>query len=204
MLKTIQRTTSRMRLAVTTTAVVVCGVLPAPAQAQPTVADAAPSATLQFKPGLWAVATNGTFNGGRLPTILDPQATMPQAQRQAMAGVMRQAGLPTGWSPYLECSRGKVALDLAAIKGIEGCQATATHTSATSASFNLVCRGQISGTGSGTVTILNENSAQGRWILDGGVMSLPVNMSQSMQARWLGKDCSQLPLGIDPAWVKRR
>ncbi|MES2886417.1 MAG: DUF3617 family protein [Pseudomonadota bacterium] len=204
MLKTIKRTSSRILLAAKATTLTLLGAWATTLPAQPTTTDTAPSATLQFKPGLWAIATNGTFNGGRLPTILDPQATMPPSQRQAMAGVMRQAGLPAGWSPYLECSRGKVALDLAAIKGIEGCQATATHSSATSASFDLVCRGQISGKGQGTVTILSDTSAEGRWMLDGGVMSLPVRMSQSMQARWLGKDCSQLPPGIDPAWVKRR
>jgi hypothetical protein len=201
---TTKRKTSRW-LAMTATVLTVWGVWPAGAQQGPsTPPHAAPSTTLQFKPGLWAIATNGTFNGGRLPTILDPQATMPPAQRQAMAEVMRQAGLPAGWSPYLECSRGKVALDLAAIKGIEGCQASATHASARSASFDLACRGQISGKGSGTVTLLSDTRAEGRWTMDGVVLGLPVRMSQSMQARWLGDDCGQMPPGIDPAWVKRR
>lgn len=180
-----------------------CVLSPAAAQSAPQPSPA-PSAMLQFKPGLWAIATRGTFNGGPLPAILDPQTSLPPAQRQALAVVLRQAGLPSGWSPSLECSRGKVALDLAVIKGIEGCHATATHSNATSASFDLVCRGQISAKGQGSVAIVSDTSAEGRWTLDGGVMSLPVRMSQSMQARWLGKDCSQPPPGIDPAWVKRR
>ncbi len=158
---------------------------------------------LAFRPGLWAGASNTTLNGQRLPTVLDIQGAMQPAERQAIVDAMAQAGLPAGWAPRLECAP-TGSLNLAAIKGAEGCSANVTSQNASGASFDVVCRGRMNGKGHGTVKVIDDRNATGHWTMDGVAMGLPVRMEQSIQAKWIGDSCTDMPPGIDRAWLNRR
>ena len=159
-----------------------------------TLITAAIAATLDVKPGLWEVTSQGEATG--MPPI-PPQALAqmsPQQREQVMAamqGAMAHANQPNvsrscitrkmlerGWDPNQD-HRGNC---------------TQTQTSSTSRTLDarMVCTGEQQATGNLHIEALDSQTISGTFnmVMSGGSNTMTVK--RTLQGKWLGSDCGDV------------
>jgi hypothetical protein len=159
-----------------------------------TLITAAIAATLDVKPGLWEITSQGEASG--MPPI-PPQALAnmsPQQREQimaAMAGAMARANQPNvtrscitqkmierGWEPNQD-HRGN-------------CSQTRTSSTSSSLDARMVCTGEQQATGNLHIDALDRETIRGTFnmVMTGG--SNTMTMKRTLQGKWLGGDCGDV------------
>jgi len=163
-------------------------------------AGVAQATELGLKPGLWATATRVVLNDTPVPTVFDGTHPAGAAHRAELAAVMKQFGLPAGWQPGMACQK-TASYALPALDPLKGCTAQVTAQGQHEGLLQVVCEGQTTAKGSGTVSVTAGDTATTRLSVQGQAQGKPLKLEVHTEAKWLGPRCDQAPQGIDPSWL---
>lgn len=159
-----------------------------------TLITAAIAATLDVKPGLWEVTSQGEASG--TPPI-PPQALAqlsPQQRAQVMAAMsaaMARANQPNvmrscitrkmlerGWDPNQDRR--------------ENCKQTVTSSTSHSLDAHMECTGEQHATGDLHIEAVDRETIRGNFNMAMAGGSNTMTMKRTLQGKWLGSDCGDV------------
>ncbi len=158
------------------------------------VITAAVAATLDVKPGLWEVTSQGEASG--MPPI-PPQALAQMSPEQraqvmaAMQGAMSRINQP---NVTRSCITQKIldrGLDLQR-QGNENCKQNVISSTSQSLDMHVECTGQQRANGTLHIDAINTETFSGTFDVVTTDGTNTMTMKRTMQGKWLGSDCGSV------------
>jgi hypothetical protein len=158
------------------------------------VITAAVAATLDVKPGLWEVTSQGESSG--MPPI-PPQALAqmsPQQREQMMAamqGAMARMNKPNVTQSCITQKMLDRGLDLQR-ENSDNCKQNVVSSTSRTLDVHVECTGQHNASGTLHIDALTSGTFSGTFNLVSTDGTNTMTMKRTMQGKWLGSDCGNV------------
>jgi hypothetical protein len=159
------------------------------------VVTAAVAATLNVKPGLWEITSQGEASG--MPPI-PPQALAqmsPEQRAQMMAAMQSAMGRMNQPNVMRSCVTQKMldrGLDLQHQGDNENCKQTVVGSTSHSLDLRMECTGQQKTNGTMHIDALNPQTFSGTFNMVSTDGTNTMTVKRTMQGKWLGSDCGNV------------